>query len=90
MGIKCNSKAATGIKLSDIYAVELIDHGLIYFSNLSRATKHLLGHDDVKVCSCSYLCAYIPLVANQVLNELNDVSYKSADVSFYGAWFPKE
>lgn len=49
LGIKCVSKVATEIKLSDIYAVELSHHGLIHISNLPRATEHLLFGQDIKV-----------------------------------------
>ncbi|XP_057454047.1 ceramide kinase [Lotus japonicus] len=49
LGIKCVSKVATEIKLSDIYAVELSHHGLIHISNLPRATEHLLFGQDIKM-----------------------------------------
>ncbi|KAE9593996.1 putative ceramide kinase [Lupinus albus] len=46
LGIKCVSKVATEIKLSDVYAVELTDHGLVHISNLPHATERLhLGHE---------------------------------------------
>ncbi|XP_008234502.1 PREDICTED: ceramide kinase [Prunus mume] len=44
LGIK--SKVATEIKFSDVYAVELIDYGLIHGSNISNARKCLSGHDS--------------------------------------------
>ncbi|PQQ00104.1 ceramide kinase [Prunus yedoensis var. nudiflora] len=43
LGIK--SKVATEIKFSDVYAVELIDYGLIHGSNISNARKCLSCHD---------------------------------------------
>lgn len=61
LGIKHAAKVATEIKLSDIYAVELIDHGLIHISNLPRSTERLLLGPDKKVCSCSWLCNSFPL-----------------------------
>ncbi|XP_027331452.1 ceramide kinase isoform X2 [Abrus precatorius] len=46
LGFKYDSNVATEIKLSDIYAVELNNHGLIHISNLPHATECLLlGHD---------------------------------------------
>ncbi|KAK7271560.1 hypothetical protein RJT34_27566 [Clitoria ternatea] len=46
LGIKDFSKVATEIKLSDIYAIEFNNHGLIHISNLPHATERLLlGHD---------------------------------------------
>ncbi|CAL2243372.1 unnamed protein product [Prunus armeniaca] len=42
LGIK--TKVATEIKFSDVYAVELIDYGLIHGSNISNARKCLSGH----------------------------------------------
>lgn len=50
LGIKCVSKVATEITLSDIYAVEIIDHGLIHISNLPHATERLLLGHEIKVC----------------------------------------
>ncbi|KAF7824865.1 ceramide kinase isoform X1 [Senna tora] len=46
LGIKRSSKVPTEINLADIYSVEFIDYGLIYLSNLSHATKNLLGIDE--------------------------------------------
>lgn len=43
LGIK--SKVATEIKFSHVYAVELIDYGLIHGPNISNARKCLSGHD---------------------------------------------
>lgn len=60
LGIKYFSKVATGIKLSDIYAVELNDHGSIHISSLSPATECLFLGQDIKVCSCSWLCNFVP------------------------------
>ncbi|XP_052111263.1 ceramide kinase [Arachis duranensis] len=48
-GIKSRSKAASEIKLSDIYAVELSHHGPIHITNLPRATEHLLFGNDIKL-----------------------------------------
>ncbi|CAL0310992.1 unnamed protein product [Lupinus luteus] len=45
-GIKYVSKVATEIRISDIYAVELTDNGLVHISNFPHATEHLfLGHE---------------------------------------------
>ncbi|XP_061348923.1 ceramide kinase isoform X1 [Gastrolobium bilobum] len=49
LGIKSVSKVVTEIKLADIYAVELIDHGSIHISNLPRATERLLLGHGVKM-----------------------------------------
>ncbi|KAG5033483.1 hypothetical protein JHK85_017465 [Glycine max] len=51
LGIKYFSKVATGIKLSDIYAVELNDHGSIHISSLSPATECLFLGQDIKMYS---------------------------------------
>nr|XP_025624714.1 ceramide kinase isoform X4 [Arachis hypogaea] len=48
-GIKSRSKAASEIKLSDIYAVELSHHGPIHITNLPHATEHLLFGNDIKL-----------------------------------------
>ena len=48
-GIKYVSKVATDIKLSDIYAVELIDNSLNHRSNLPRTTEHTLLFHDIKM-----------------------------------------
>ncbi|KAJ7949486.1 Ceramide kinase [Quillaja saponaria] len=45
LGIKFVSKVATEIKLSDIYAVELIHHGSIHLPRLQEARRRLLGHE---------------------------------------------
>ncbi|KAK7259766.1 hypothetical protein RIF29_25379 [Crotalaria pallida] len=49
LGIKCAAKVATGIKLSDIYAVELTDHGLVHISNLPHATERILLGPEKKM-----------------------------------------
>ncbi|XP_028802526.1 ceramide kinase isoform X2 [Neltuma alba] len=49
LGIKYLSNAATEIKLSDIYAAEFIDYGLLHSSRISRSMKHLLIGHDVKM-----------------------------------------
>ncbi|KAG5048976.1 hypothetical protein AAZX31_04G113400 [Glycine max] len=51
LGIKYFSKVATGIKLSDIYAFELNDHGSIHISSLPPATECLLLGQDIKMYS---------------------------------------
>lgn len=63
LGVKYASKVANEIKLSDIYAVELTDYGLIHISNLPHATERLLFGQEIKVCSCSHywLCYSVPL-----------------------------
>lgn len=53
LGIKYVSKVASEIKLSDIYAVELIDNSSIHKLNLPRGTERTLSSHDRKVCSCS-------------------------------------
>lgn len=49
LGIKCFSKVATEIKLSDIYAVELSDHGSIHISNFPPATECLLLGEEMEM-----------------------------------------
>ncbi|KAK7401435.1 hypothetical protein VNO78_12918 [Psophocarpus tetragonolobus] len=49
LGIKYFSKVATGIKLSDMYAVELNDHGPIHISSLPSATECLILGEDIKM-----------------------------------------
>ncbi|KAK4285214.1 hypothetical protein QN277_001942 [Acacia crassicarpa] len=49
LGIKYTSNAATEIKLSDIYAAEFIDYGLMHSSRTSRSMKHLLIGHDIKM-----------------------------------------
>uniref|UniRef100_A0A5B7ADM8 Putative ceramide kinase n=1 Tax=Davidia involucrata TaxID=16924 RepID=A0A5B7ADM8_DAVIN len=44
LGIKLVSKSETAIKLSDVYAVEFINWGLVHESILSNAGRYLLGH----------------------------------------------
>ncbi|XP_041021483.1 ceramide kinase isoform X2 [Juglans microcarpa x Juglans regia] len=46
LGIKLAPKVVTEIKFSDVYAVELIDYGLVHESNLPNAGKFLVGHDN--------------------------------------------
>ncbi|MED6191858.1 hypothetical protein PIB30_004518 [Stylosanthes scabra] len=48
-GIKSRFKAASEIKLSDIYAVELSHHGLIQMTNLPHSTEHLIFGTDIKL-----------------------------------------
>lgn len=56
MGIKFASKVATTeIKFSDVYSVELINHGLIRGSNVSNARRCLKGQHDSEVCSIPFL-----------------------------------
>ncbi|KAG2692213.1 hypothetical protein I3760_08G041900 [Carya illinoinensis] len=45
-GVKLAPKVVTEIKFSDVYAVELIDYGLVHESNLPNAGKFLVGHDN--------------------------------------------
>ncbi|KAI4323726.1 hypothetical protein L6164_023309 [Bauhinia variegata] len=45
LGIKYISKAATEIKLSDIYAIEFINHGLVHISSVPRTTRSSLRAD---------------------------------------------
>lgn len=49
LGIKYVSTVASEIKLSDIYAVELADYGLIHISNLPYATERLLLGPEIKM-----------------------------------------
>lgn len=49
LGIKSISKVATEIKLSDVYAVELNDHGSIQISNLPPTTECLRLDQDIKM-----------------------------------------
>lgn len=49
LGIKYVSKVASEIKLSDIYAVELIDNSSIHKSNLPRGTERTLSSHDRKM-----------------------------------------
>ncbi|RDX74198.1 Ceramide kinase [Mucuna pruriens] len=49
LGIKYFSKVDTGIKLSDIYAVELNDHASVHISNLPHATECLFLGQDIKM-----------------------------------------
>ena len=53
LGLKYVSKVASEIKLSDIYAVELIDNSSIHKSNLPRGNERTFSSHDIKVCSCS-------------------------------------
>ncbi|KAG6698887.1 hypothetical protein I3843_08G041700 [Carya illinoinensis] len=46
LGVKLAPKVVTEIKFSDVYAVELIDYGLVHESNLPNAGKFLVGHDN--------------------------------------------
>jgi ceramide kinase len=59
LGIKYVSKVPNEIKLSDIYAVELIDNSSFHMSNLPRSTERTLLIHDIKVCSCSWLWNYV-------------------------------
>lgn len=54
MGVKLTPKVVTEIKFSDVFAVELIDYGLVHESNLPNAGKFLVGHDN-EVCFHYYL-----------------------------------
>jgi len=59
--VKYFPKVATEIKLSEIYAVDLNDHGSIYISSLPPATECLLLGEDIQVCSCCLqLCNFFP------------------------------
>ncbi|XP_027190896.1 ceramide kinase isoform X2 [Cicer arietinum] len=49
LGIKYVSKIVTEIKLSDIYAVELIDNRLTHISNLPRTTERTCSGHDIKM-----------------------------------------
>lgn len=55
LGIKLASKVATEIKFSDVYAVELINEGLVHESNIPNARRCLAAQDDeVHSRSCSF------------------------------------
>ncbi|WJX30458.1 ceramide kinase [Trifolium repens] len=49
LGIKYVSKVPNEIKLSDIYAVELIDNSSFHMSNLPRSTERTLLIHDIKI-----------------------------------------